>query len=185
MSAFDMARDLRLPGVVVTGVHIDPTQISARLKNSVIRMLTTGETVGGWSSKARQLAMKLAETYGIVLTSSYGHQLVCTQMRSIDDDVQKQLLEVNEASLGLRMMELSGDPHSSYARTHAVNYHDENRATICGLRDRHWLVFANEGFVQQAAQIILYARTEEQRNKARDVCSKLMGNEPIPIPLSV
>jgi hypothetical protein len=60
MTIYDTARDLKLPGAVVSA-HIDPTQISPRIKKMTQTMLRKGQLKGGWSSQSLMLARKLLD----------------------------------------------------------------------------------------------------------------------------
>jgi len=60
MTIYETARDLKLPGAVVSA-HIDPTKVSPRIKKMVQTMLRKGQLKGGWSSQSLMLARKLME----------------------------------------------------------------------------------------------------------------------------
>jgi hypothetical protein len=60
MTIYDTARDLKLPGAVVSA-HIDPTKVSPRIKKMVQTMLRKGKLKGGWSSQSLMLARKLLD----------------------------------------------------------------------------------------------------------------------------
>ena len=60
MTIYDTARDLKLPGAVVSA-YIDPTKVSPRIKKMVQTMLRKGQLKGGWSSQSLMLARKLLD----------------------------------------------------------------------------------------------------------------------------
>jgi hypothetical protein len=53
-SLYERARLLGAPGVEAT-IRLNPTGLSTRMRNAVIKSLHSGVVVGGWSSKARKL----------------------------------------------------------------------------------------------------------------------------------
>jgi hypothetical protein len=60
MTIYETARDLKLPGAVVSA-YIDPTKVSPRIKKMVQTMLRKGQLKGGWSSQSLMLARKLLD----------------------------------------------------------------------------------------------------------------------------
>lgn len=64
MHHWDIARAAKVVGMQTT-MQLDPTKITVRIKNRLIRWLEKGEYVGGWSSKTRRVAESLATTYDL------------------------------------------------------------------------------------------------------------------------
>ena len=69
MSSFDTARDIRLPGLVIERVYIDPSKLTTRMKNSIKAMIRVGVLKGGWNSKAKQGAQKLPDGSDVLVLS--------------------------------------------------------------------------------------------------------------------
>lgn len=189
MSAFDTARDVRLPGIVIRDVFIDPKQLSPRMKNMVKTMLRSGALKGGWNSKSKQLATKIVERTNVMTVDVGLRGLHAPARHTYSDAIVKEVCALIDVDEALELM----DDNQLYG--HAINIETMNKRT----RDRHariretvrtnhphrWCWMFSQELTQQVADLFLSARTREQIEAAEKLCDMLDNNTPIPITLSM
>lgn len=104
-TVYDIARKLKLPGVVVTA-EIDPTAMSSRMFNSIYRMIKAG-VAEGWSSDAARVAGQLMKAEGIpyAATSTYG--ITTYGKFNVTDESREQIRDMFNAYITLYVSSLS------------------------------------------------------------------------------
>lgn len=191
MSAFDTARDIRLPGVVVESVYFDPKLLSTRMKNAVKKMLREGKAAASWSSKSKALALKLAEACDLRVVgvthwgfhapprNTYGTDQVEEIMRLIDADEAMELMQ-DAQQYG------TGDQRSAYVQKRTRERHDRNRDVIRNYTEYRWIApSANREFMHQMIGIFASTRTAAELEKVEKVCDKIDNGERIAITISM
>lgn len=105
MTIYETARQLKLPGVVAQA-HIDPTQVSPRVKKMVQTMIRNGKLKGGWSSKSMQLANVLLEGKNLPMLHPWNSMFRCRKLTTEDlaqmdewfeADIMLEKAKMNEA----------------------------------------------------------------------------------------
>lgn len=138
MSIYDTARDLKLPGAVVSA-HIDPTQISPRIKKMVQTMLRKGKLKGGWSSQSFMLARKLLDGKDLPVLHGWNSMFRCQPLTDAD---LAQFDEWFEADAALEKMKMSESQRDSvwYNKRFDANL-AENKRAIRRLTHTHMTMF--------------------------------------------
>ena len=192
MSAFDTARDLRIPGVVISQVHIDTGQLSVRMKNMVKDMLRKGIVSGGWSSKARQVAEKLAEGRGIRLVVAREHGFFAPHRALYDPDVAERVCELISAD---EMLELANDQNLAHTRdyTNKIMHrtrerHDASRATVRNhtpATHSRWCHMYSSELSQEVAKVFAENRSDQELAAAEELCGCIDRSELIAVPITL
>lgn len=188
MSAFDTARDLRLPGIVLESVYIDPTQLTTRMKNAVKGYLKAGYAEGGWSSKSKQLAQKLASTAGVTLISANGNGLYIPRHLKLTNEVTAEVMELVDAheTLSLISIRRDYDDNPKYierAEEYCRNRHKEMRDSVKGKNPSRWLTVDNEDIRAQMGMAFMKCRNAEELEMVETICSMINNGVRIPIDL--
>ena len=185
MSIYDIARDLQIAGVVVQA-HIDPKQVSVRIKNAAQRMIRSGVLKGGWNSKSRKLAYKLVEnTNAPVLRSMWREQFA---IDPLPPEAIERLDEMFEADIALSKMRTDFDALGDWAREH---YHRnwnaslrDNKAAIRRLSRTptpFYLSFDAPEYRKEAYDYIMSFATADDKAELNRIADLLDGETPIPI----
>lgn len=127
MSIYDTARQLKLPGAVVSA-HIDPTQITPRIKKMTQTMIRNGAFKGGWNSKSLQLANTLLEGKKLPMLHTWNSWFRCRQLTSED---LAQMDEWFEADIMLEKAKMNEAQRESgwYTKRLDANL-EENKQTL-------------------------------------------------------
>lgn len=191
MSAFDTARDMRMPGVVLGKVYIDPKLLTTRMKNAVKKMLREGMTHGGWGSKSKQIAKKLSECYDLRIISSSEWGFTVPPRHTYDETHIAKVIELIDADEALEVMDdAQANRDARYveqiiARTR--ERHEDNRNIVRGVGGgSRWMRpgFSKE-IKQQIVGVFTSTRTPELIAKAQRVIDMIDNNEPIEITIDM
>lgn len=189
MSAFETARDLRMPGVVLDRVYIDPSMITPRMKNAVKKMLREGYAKGGWSSKARQLAIKIAEArhLHVVEASLYGVRV--PPFSTYGPAQVKEALELLDAAQVVELLDdasrFTQPEYVAHAQSRTRVRYDNYRFIITHDYSNRWVGrCANDEVMRQLAAVFINCRTPALIERAEKVCDMLDNNEHIQIHIS-
>ena len=190
MSAFDTARDLRMPGVVIDRVYIDPKLLSTRMRTAIKTMLRAGHAPGSWSSKSKSLAVKLAERFDLLLIRSHSHGGWCVPGRHrYSDSTAKRVEQVIDASetVGLiaARQQHSGDYLELYLKRIRELHAEARRLVHSGHPTYRWATMTSVGFVEQAAQIFAEGRSAAEREAVEKVCDMLDNGTHIEIKVAI
>lgn len=187
MSSFDTARDFRLPGVVVERVYIDPEQLSTRMRNMVKKMLRQGYTEGGWTSKSKQLARKIAEAQDLMLVSRSLHGFVAPNRNLYSDEVATKVVELLDADRALFFMEMgAAGGNDNYRRSIEARYEGSRHKVLndTPLYSR-WVNVSNTDLCDQCCEAFASMRTPQLVEAAEKACGMIDRGEPIPITISM
>jgi hypothetical protein len=189
MSAFETARDIRMPGVVLDRVYIDPSLLTPRMKNAVKKMLREGYAKGGWSSKARQLAVKIAAARDLHVVDSNLWGFCVPPFNTYGPKQVKEALELIDAAQLIELMEdASRFTEPSYVTTQqnrTRSRYDNYKFIVTHNCDRRWIGrCSNKELTQQIADVFISCRTPALIERAEKVCDMLDNNEHIQIRIS-
>lgn len=183
MSVFDTARQLKIPGVVVQA-HIDPTQITPRIKKMTQAMFRTGKLKGGWSSKSMQLARQLMRDKNLPVLNGWDSMFRCQPLTA--EDLAK-FDEWFEADVALEKMKLSGKEHSHYYLKRLDENVAQNKRAVRQLDRAHmmqlYLRFDNQELRAAAHEKLLAMRLPEDVAALNELADRL--DDPTPIPLKI
>jgi len=185
MSAFDTARELRMPGVVIERVVIDFGIVGTRMKNMVKKMLRQGYTEGGWSSQSKQLAQKLAEQYELMLVERSSRGFTVPLRSTYSAEVAEKVIELIDADEALILMD-SPDHNNNY-RAYIKGRYNGARARIRGDVTPYgrWVPMHNPELSAQCCALFELSRTPAIREAAEKVCDMLDRSERVEVTINV
>jgi hypothetical protein len=172
---YEIARQLQAPGVQ-TVATFNPTRLTKTLRSMTRKSIATGNHIGGWSSKTREvrdLIFKLAGETPIVYVSQHADYMTFTTPRAITVDVRVEIMGLLEADCALQKMSWDNLGDSRYRPTR-----DQHYATIDHRLKEHTakLMFAEQG---KASHLIV--RTPKIRQQMADAFLKERTVEEIAI----
>lgn len=186
MNVYDLARELNVIGVVIQA-HIDPTRIPIRTKRSAQRMIRSGIMKGGWSSKAKQLALKLLEGVSVpVLRNTWRHYEFAIE--PLPPEAIARLDEMFEADIALSKMtsdfnELS-ENHRKWRQENWDSNLSCNKQKIRLLSRTpidFYLSFESKEYQTEALEYIMSFATAEDKAELARIASLLDRDAPIPL----
>jgi hypothetical protein len=186
MSIYDTARQLKISGVVVQA-HIDPTQITPRIKKMTQEMFRKGKLKGGWASKSMQLARQLMRDKNLPVLNGWDSMFRCQPLSPSD---LAQLDEFFEADAALEKMKIAGkeDTNQWYLRRIDTNVVENKRAVRLLQPDRmtqFYLRFDNQELREQAHEKLLAMRLPEDVAELNALADRLDDPTPIPMKLEI
>ena len=192
MSSFDTARDVRIPGLVLGEVFIDPKLLSVRMKNMVKEMLRSGRLKGGWSSKSKQLAKKLVEGTDIMVVDASSRGVRIPDRHTYSDAIAEEVCALIDADEALELMD---DNHRHRNQTHLEGItartreqHNTSRYVVHNKASNHghrWCYMFSAELAQQICTLFAATRSPAQIEAAEKLCDMLDNNTPIPVTLSM
>ena len=186
MSIYDTARQLKISGVVVQA-HIDPTQISPRIKKMSQAMLRKGQLKGGWNSKSMQLTRQIMRDSNLPMLNGWDTMLRCSQL-SPDDLAQFD--EWFDADAALEKMKMTAAQTDSrwYVDRIATNV-IENKRAIRKLNPKHLVQFYlrldSPDMREQINDKLLSLRLPEDVAALCALADRLDDPTPIPMKLEI
>ncbi len=186
MSIYDTARQLKIPGVVVQA-HIDPTQITPRIKKMVQTMIRKGQLKGGGNSKSLMLARHLLQDKGLPMLAGWNG----TYRAKRFDDAQLSFFdEMFEADAALEKITLSekGADSAKWALARLAQRVRENKLTVRRVDTTmmgFWLGIDSPEIREQVNERLLALRLPEDVAALDVVAARLDDPTPIPVKLSI
>lgn len=184
MSIYDTARQLKIAGVVVQA-HIDPTQITPRIKNMTQAMLRKGKLKGGWSSKSMQLARQLMRDSQVPILNGWDSLFRCQPLSPSD---LAQFDEWFEADAALEKMKINADTNPWAIKRLDTNV-AENKRAVRKLGDTHmtqfYLRFDSQELKEAAHERLLSLRLPEDVAALNVLADRLDDPTPIPMKLEI
>jgi hypothetical protein len=184
MSIYDTARQLKISGVVVQA-HIDPTQITPRIKKMTQAMFRTGKLKGGWASKSMQLARQLMRDQNLPVLNGWDAMFRCQPLTDAD---LAQFDEWFEADAALEKMKIDGGTNHWAIKRLDSNVAD-NKRVIRKLSDKQmvqfYLRFDNQELKEAAHEKLLAMRLPEDVAELNALADRLDDPTPIPMKLEI
>jgi hypothetical protein len=183
MTIYETARDLKLPGAVVSA-HIDPTKVSPRIKKMVQTMLRKGQLKGGWDSKSIMLARKLLEGKNIPVLHGWNSFY---RAEPFNAETLAFFDEMFEANASLEKMGMSAAQRESkwYIERVEENLQDHKRLVRRVTTEAialHLHMESND-LREQVNEKLLSLRMPEDVAALHAVADRL--DDPTPIPLNI
>jgi hypothetical protein len=182
MSIYDIARQLKLSGVVVQA-HIDPTRITPRIKKMTQAMLRKGVLKGGWNSKSLQLAQTLMRDSNLPVLH---HWNAVFRTRQLSPSELAQFDEWFEADVMIEKLKIANPQEKQWAINRLNENVEENKAAIRKLSSNmgtFYLRFDNPEYRAQASELLLSLRLPEDVAALNALADRL--DDPTPIPLTI
>lgn len=192
-NVYDIARQLKAPGVA-TIATFNPTRLTRTLRNMTRKSIATGNHIGGWSSKTkdvRELIFHLAGERPIVYASQSADYISFHTPRPITADNQLELIGLLEADCTLQKMNYEDSGERRYRPTRSDfnkvtdERHEHNIAKLKFAEQgkaRH-LIVRTAKLRQQMAEVFLRERTVEEIAIAERIARMLDRNEEFHIPI--
>jgi hypothetical protein len=174
MNNSDRGRITGMPGTKTT-VTLYPQTLSARMRNSIIRMLESCVIDGGRSSKAKLTAQALSEQYGLqcsVMNSYYrGLRIV-----GITDAAAQEVTEIVHADWTAWSLENPG-----YRSGYYKDKYDNTMECLKRRESSFWTLMHDDASIRKVCEILAEHTTQEMKDKSKQVADMLRGTEPIHI----
>ena len=185
MTIYDTARQLKIPGVVVQA-HIDPTQVSPRIKKLVQTMIRKGAFKGGWNSKSLMLARHLLDGKNLPMLCGWNTMFRCQTLTKADIEFFDELLE---ADCALEKMKMTDSQRESvwYVKRMDENVR-ENKVAVRRLGSDMMTFYAridNAPIREQVHERLLALRMPEDVAALDAVAARLDDPTPIPVVLNI
>jgi hypothetical protein len=184
MSIYDTARQLKISGVVVQA-HIDPTQITPRIKKMTQTMFRTGKLKGGWASKSMQLARQMMRDKHLPVLNGWDSMFRCQPLTAAD---LAELDEWFEADAALEKMKIDGSTNHWAIKRLDTNV-VENKRAVRGLRHDRMMQFYvrldNQALREQVHEKLLSLRLPEDVAALNALADRLDDPTPIPMKLEI
>jgi len=187
MTVYDTARQLKISGVVVQA-HIDPTQITPRIKKMTQDMFRKGKLKGGWASKSMQLARQLMHDKNLPVLGGWDTMFRCQQLSPSD---LAQFDEWFETDVALEKMKMAGKDDSANHNHWYIKRLDanvaENKRTIRKLSDKQMMQFYLRIDNQELREIVHNRLLELRLPKDVAALNALADrlDDPTPIPMKL
>lgn len=166
----------RLTGMVgtETTITLHPQRLTARMRNSIIRMIESSAITGGWSSQARRLAENLAEKYGIQCTITHHYRGL--RIVGLSEEAAPHIAEIVHADWTAWLLE-----NPEYRNGYYKNNHDNAMRSISNLDNNFYCNIHDKVSVSKVVETLAEHTTQEAKDKSRKVADLLRGTEPIHI----
>lgn len=185
MTILDTAREISLPGIVIGQVHIDPSKLSTRMKSMVKKMLRQGYTEGGWASKSKQLAEKVAQGSGIRLVGRSTRGFTAPHRGTYSPEIAEKVVALLDADEALCLMD---NPDGT------ERYRDYSKRGYEGSRLRirkdvtpfgRWVSMHNPELAAQCCELFASTRTPAMLEAVEKMCDRIDNNELIETTINV
>lgn len=163
----------RITGMAGTDVSVTlhPQRLSARLRNSIIRMLENRVVEGGWASKARQIALAVAEKHGIQCSNNHWNGM---QVLGLSAEAAPRIREVVHADWTAYLLERP-ECRSGYYK----DSYDKAMECIDACDQNFYMTMHDKGSIRKVVEILTEHTTQEMKDKSKRVADMLRGTEPI------
>lgn len=171
---WDIARAAKTMGATTT-IKIDPTRITVRIKNKLLKWLKDGEYVGGYSSMARRLAEALANKYD--LPSSLKHWRG-VEIKHPTRDMANEVIELLRADWTAYILEY---PHVNKREHWAYQRYHNQLSTLERLGSLDYLYVHHHEYTKQVHLIVeKYSKNHHEAARQAAIAA-LNGTEPIEV----
>ena len=190
---YELARQLQSPGVK-TVATFNPTRLTKTLRNMTRKSIASGNHIGGWSSKTREvrkLIFKLAGEEPIVYVAQGADYMSFVTPRLITPDNLSEMVGLLESDSALQKMNFE-ESDSRYRPTREQHYKtiDERcaqnitRLKFAGQDKAHHLIVRTPKIRQQLAEVFLMERTVEEIAIAERIARYLDNEIEYDIPIT-
>ena len=190
---YALARQLQSPGVK-TVATFNPTRLTKTLRNMTRKSIATGNHIGGWSSKTREvrkLIFKLAGEEPIVYVAQGADYMSFITPRLITPDNLSEMVGLLESDSALQKMNFE-ESDNRYRPTREQHYKtiDERCAQnitklkFAGQDKAHHLIVRTAKIRQQMADVFLRERTVEEIAIAERIARYLDNEIEYDIPIT-
>jgi hypothetical protein len=173
MNNNERGRITGMPGTETT-VTLYPQRLTARMRNSIIRMIEARAITGGWSSQARRLAENIAEKFNIQcsVTNSYrGLRVV-----GVTESAAPLVSEVVHADWVAWLLD-----NPEYRTGYYRSQYEQTMRSLENLDQNFYCNLQCKDSGSKVIAILAEHTTQEMKDKSKAVADLLRGTEPINI----
>jgi hypothetical protein len=170
MNSFQRGRITGMPGTKTT-VTLYPQTLSARMRNSVIRMIENHTIEGGWASKSKRIAQALSRQHGLQCGSTNWNGL---HILGLSAEAAPSVAEVVRADWTARLL---GEP--TYGNTYYKDQYEQAMVWIYNLHSDFHVTLHDDANRRKVIEILAEHTTQEMKDKTKQVADMLRGTEPI------
>lgn len=172
MTHWDIARYTNTMAVQST-IAVDPTKITVRIKNKLLKWLDQSHLDGGYRSEARKLGELISQKFQLPTTMSSWRGV---QARVTNKQMAKELQELLRADWTAELLEDPGMSRGWYAQQY-----DESmrRLALANPKLTVSLYIHNEEYRQPIIDCLNKYVTDEERARIKQAIEALKGTEPI------
>jgi hypothetical protein len=154
-----------------TTVTLHPQRLTARLRNKIIRMMEARAIEGGWSSKARQIAVAMAEKYDIQCSVNNWNGV---RVIGLSEAAAPSVAEIVHADWTAWLLE-----NPEYNKGYYSGQHTQAMQSISSLNSNFFVLIHDKESIRKVIEILAEHTTQELKDKSKQVADMLRGTEPI------
>ncbi len=173
MNNNERGRITGMPGTETT-VTLYPQRLTARMRNSIIRMIEARAITGGWSSQSRRLAENLAEKFNLQCSVVNGYRGM--RIVGLSEAAAPHIAEVVHTDWTAWLLE-----HPEYNSGYYRARYDDAMSSISTLDDNFCCNLQDKESTRKVVEILAEHTTQEMKDKSKAVADLLRGTEPINI----
>lgn len=173
MNNNERGRITGMPGTETT-VTLYPQRLTARMRNSIIRMIEARAITGGWSSQSRRLAENLAEKFNLQCSVVNGYRGM--RIVGLSKAAAPHIAEVVHTDWTAWLLE-----HPEYGSGYYRARYDDAMSSISTLEDNFYCNLQDPESTRKVVAILAEHTTQGMKDKAKQVADLLRGTEPINI----
>ena len=181
---YDVARDLKTAGVEVSA-HINPANLTVRMRNSIKHMLATGIMKGGYYSHAARITNMLIKEHNMSYAKNQHGHLQFKIHRAFNDQERELLTEFINTD---KMLSMVSDSQNIYHKEWVNRYHKDGMQTLgltFNLEFSTSFRINSKDLRKQALELIAKIKTPEEIELRKQLCAKFDSNELIPIEIAI
>lgn len=170
MNHNERGRVTGLPGTKTT-VTLYPQTLSARVRNSVIRMVESRMVEGGWTSNSRKIAEALAEKYDLQVSVNNWNGV---RVKGFTGESAQQIKEIAQADWVAWLIE-----NPDYGKGYYYSCHVQAIAHIEGASPEFFITMYDKENIRKVREILAEQTSQELKDRTQLVSNLLRGTEPI------
>lgn len=173
MNNNERGRITGMPGTETT-VTLYPQRLTARMRNSIIRMIEARAITDGWASKSRQLAENLAEKFNIQCSVVNNYRGLCVV--GVSESAAPLISEVVHSDWVAWLLE-----NPEYRDGYYRSQYEQTMRSLENCDQNFYCNLQCKGSTSKVVEILAKHTTQEMKDKSKYVADLLRGTEPIHI----
>lgn len=174
-TVWDTARLGHTAGIELTAT-LHPDRLTTRMRNSIKRMVASGQLSGGWQSHAKRLARALCDKYKVPYNQSSRYNVFVPL--ATPERLRVQLLDLLKADEVATRIDNEGQLHHYYSKRY-----ERDREAL--MQDASYSVRFNDKDVgAEACRLMTDFVQKHGVDERKMVCALLDGKEPIQLAAS-
>lgn len=165
---WDVARDANTMGVV-TQMVIDPTKVTVRIRNKIVKWLEQGFIEGGYSSHARKLCDMLVKKYEL---EAVGFSWRGIRVHNPSSELAGKLIEILDADWAAYLLESPG------TNTYYQGIYNDARRKL-GVCQDTFICIHDKDLRRSAGLLISELSNQDRKDRVKQAIDAITGTEPI------